>query len=239
MRGVSLEGRGSNTLDSIDLVVRSGEIVAVVALGGNGLEALEDLASGSASPDSGDVLIHDRSACSYSPRELRNGLMAYIPTDREGRGLCPRASVASNVVAGRLSSYSFAAFAAAHAPLDDARAMLGAFGVQAWERRRVDTLSGGNRQRVVAARELHGAASVVVAANPAQGLDRSSRTALFARFASMRDEGSAILILSSDPEDAAELADRSFVLYRGCLKAFDSADPVDCGLSAALTGAVQ
>jgi len=239
MRGVSLAGRGSNTLDSIDLVVRSGEIVTVVALGGNGLEALEDLASGSARPDSGEVLVQGRSVCSYTPRELRSGLMAYIPTDREGRGLCSRASVASNVVAGRLFSYSFAGFAAGSAPLADARAMLDGYGVKAWERRRVDTLSGGNRQRVVAARELHGTAAVVIAANPAQGLDKSSRTALFARLSAMRDQGSGVLILSSDPEDAAELADRSFVLYRGRLKAFDRSGSADSGLSAALTGAVS
>ncbi len=238
MRGVSLTRRGSNTVDNLDLVVRSGEIVAVVALGGNGLEALEDLASGSALPDSGEVLVYDRSVCSYTARELRSGLMAYMPTDREGRGLCSRSSVASNVIAGRLFSYSFAGFAAGYVPLDDARAMLGSFGVNAWERRRIDTLSGGNRQRVVAARELHDGADVVVAANPAQGLDKKSRAALFARLTNMRDEGSAVLILSSDPEDALELADRSFALYRGRLKAFSGENSADAGLSAALTGAV-
>ena len=239
LRGVSRAGHGSNTLDGIDLVVRSGEIVAVVALGGNGLETLEDLASGSVRPDSGAVLLQDRTVCSYTPRELRSGLMAYLPTDREGRGLCSRASVASNVIAGRLFSYTSTSFAAGRAPLDDARAMLGAFGVRAWERRRVDTLSGGNRQRVVAARELHGPASVVIAANPAQGLDHPSRAALFARLSAMRDEGSAVLILSSDPEDALELADRSFALYRGCLRAFDGSASSESGLSAALTGAVS
>lgn len=237
MRGVSLAGRGADSLNGVDLVVRSGEIVTVVALGGNGLEALEDLASGSARPDSGEVLVGGRNVCLYAPRELRGGLMAYIPTDREGRGLCPKASVASNAIAGRLFSYSSPEFAGGRAPLDDARAMLGAFEVRAWERRRVDTLSGGNRQRVVAARELHGPATVVIAANPAQGLDKSSRAVLFARLSRMRDEGSAVLLLSSDPEDSAELADRSFVLYRGRLRAFDGSTSAETALSAALTGA--
>ncbi len=224
-------------MNGVDLVVRSGEIVAVVALGGNGLEALEDLASGSAMPDSGEVLVRGRTVCSYTPRELHRDLMAYIPTDREGRGLCPKASVASNAIAGRLFSYSFSEFAGGRAPLVDARAMLGEFEVRAWERRRVDTLSGGNRQRVVAARELHGPATVVIAANPAQGLDKSSRAALFARLSRMRDEGSAILLLSSDPEDSAELAGRSFVLYRGRLRAIDGSTTAETALSAAMTGA--
>jgi len=239
MRSVSLAGRGADSLDGVDLVVRSGEIVTVVALGGNGLEALEDLASGAASPDAGEVLAMGRSVRSYKPRELRRGVMAYIPTDREGRGLCARASVALNVAAGRLFSYSFTKYALGAAPLDDARTMLDAFKVRAWERRRVDTLSGGNRQRVVAARELSGRSDIVVASNPAQGLDRASRTALFERLARMRDEGSAVLVLSSDPEDAAELADRSFALYRGRLKSLDNSGSDESALSSALTGAAS
>lgn len=239
MRNVSMSGRGANTLEGLNLAVRSGEIVAVIALGGNGLETLEDLASGSVQPDSGEVLVLGRKVCLFTPRELRTGLMAYIPTDREKRGLCPRASVASNVLANRLFSYSCPGFVAGMVPLDDAKVMLAAFGVKAWERRRVDSLSGGNRQRVVVARELFGSASVVIAANPAQGLDKSSRAALFERLSTMRDEGSAILVLSSDPEDAMELADRSLVLYRGRLKTFDDTASLDSSLSAALTGAAS
>ncbi|PKL26548.1 MAG: heme ABC transporter ATP-binding protein [Spirochaetae bacterium HGW-Spirochaetae-3] len=236
LRSVTLSRRGSDSLDGADLVVRKGEVVAVVALGGNGLDALEDVAAGVVGPDSGDVLVLGKDIHSYPPRILRSGVMAYIPTDREGRGLCAKASVALNAIAGRLRGYSFADFALGRAPLADADALLASFDVKNGGRRRVDTLSGGNRQRVVAARELDGPADVVVAANPTQGLDRSSRAALLSRLAEMRDEGSAVLLLSSDPEDASELADRSFVLYRGRLKALSGPGSDDSAIAAALTG---
>ncbi|MBU0929123.1 MAG: ATP-binding cassette domain-containing protein [Spirochaetes bacterium] len=235
LRGVSLGGRGADRLDGADLVVRSGEIVAVIALGGNGLEALEAVACGEAEPDSGEALVRGRPVRSYARRELVSGVMAYIPTDREGRGLCAKASVALNAVARRLPSYSFREFAAGEAPLADAGAILSAFNVRNWPRRRIDTLSGGNRQRVVVARELERQASLVIAANPAQGLDGSSRAALFSRLSEMRAAGSAVLILSSDPEDASAVADRSFALYRGRLKAVGPAD--ESAIAAALTGA--
>lgn len=237
IRGVSLGGRGSGSLHRVDLTVRSGEIVSVVALGGNGLESLEDIAAGVVGPDEGDVLVKGRPLAKWPRRELRSRVMAYLPTDRENRGLSPKASVAMNAVAGRLFDYSFAEFAAGSSPLTDAGRMLGEFGVANWKGRRVDTLSGGNRQRVVASRELSGDAELVVAANPAQGLDRGSRSRLLSRLAAMRDSGSAVLLLSSDPDDAAELADRSFALYRGRLTPIERTGSFDAAFSEALTGA--
>ncbi|MCP5454195.1 MAG: ATP-binding cassette domain-containing protein [Spirochaetaceae bacterium] len=237
IRGVSQRARGSGSLLRVDLTVRSGEIVSVIALGGNGLETLEDIAAGILSPDEGDVLVKGRPLPEWPRRELRSRVMAYLPTDRENRGLSPKASVAMNAVAGRLFDYSFAEFAAGARPLADAASMLGGFGVANWKGRRVDTLSGGNRQRVVASRELSGGAEIVVAANPAQGLDRGARSRLFSRLAAMRDSGSAVLLLSSDPDDAAELADRSFALYRGRLIPVERGDSFEDAFSKALTGA--
>ncbi len=232
LRGVRLSGAEKGALD---LVVRSGETVAVVALGGNGLEALEAVASGEREPEEGDVLALGRPLRGIPRRELRSALMAYVPTDREGAGLCAKASVGLNAIASDLFAFTFRDFALASAPLAEAGRRLSAGGVRAWENRRAETLSGGNRQRVVAARELGGSPPVVVAANPAQGLDAASRAALFERLAELRDSGSAVLILSSDPEDAAR-ADRGFALYRGSLK------PLEPGMdeaAAALTGAAR
>lgn len=237
MHDVSVSGLGDDSLSGIELCVRSGEIVSVLALGGNGLEALERVAVGIARPDHGDVLVQGKDIASYPASRLRSGIMAYIPTDREGAGLCSKASVASNAVAGRLWDYSFAQYARGHKPLDDAERMLDSFGVNKWKKRRVDTLSGGNRQRTVAARELSRPASIVVASNPAQGLDGASRAMLFARLTAMRDEGTAVLVLSSDPADAAELADRSFTLYRGRLSGLAGNSSDASSLASALTGA--
>ena len=94
------------------------------------------------------------------------------------------------------------------------------------------TLSGGNRQRVVIARELDGHASLVIAANAAQGLAAGARRLLAQRLAAMRDAGSAVLVLTSDPADTVGLPDRSYALYRGKL----APTSLDVALSGALTG---
>jgi len=237
LTGVTVQKTGISSLDSIDLEVREGEIVAVIALGGNGLDTFEDVVTGIRVPDSGSVRVLDRELESCPPRELRSRILAYLPTDREGRGLCPKASVASNVMAGRVSDYSFSEYAGGMIPLSDAAALLASFGVQKWEKRRIDTMSGGNRQRVVAARELDGFSPLVIAANPAQGLDPSARSLLFSRLSSLRDQGSAVLILTSDPEDAAETADRTFTLYRGQLRELSDGEAGGFSIASALTGA--
>jgi len=233
--GISPNPRSAEVRRGVEAYLSSG-CDAVVALGGNGLEALEAIASGALPPDAGEVLALGRPLASIPGRELRTSLMAYLPTDREGAGLCGKASVGLNAIASRLFDYSFLDFALGARPLADAERIVDSLGVRAWRRRRVDTLSGGNRQRVVAARELEGSPPIIVAANPTQGLDAAARAVLLARLAELRDGGSAVLLLSSDPDDAASLADRSFALYRGGLSPLE---PGRASVSAALTGAAR
>jgi len=210
MHGVSTRRRGAASLVNIELAVRAGEVVVVVALGGNGLDSLEDAATGIVHPDHGHVEVLGRDIHSIEQRELRTRILAYLPTDREGRGLCGRSSVAANAIAKRLPYYTFSEYMDGRKPHEEADAILDSFAVTNWERRRVDTLSGGNRQRVVAGRELCSQLPLVIAANPAQGLDSSARSMLFGRLRAMRDAGSGVLVLTSDPEDALDLADRTF-----------------------------
>lgn len=238
MRGVNTTRRGIVALADINLEVRAGEVVVVVALGGNGLDSLEDAAAGLIHPEGGHIEVLGRDMRSINPRELRTRLVAYLPTDREGRGLCGRSSVAMNAIAKSLPRYGFAEYADGSKPHADAAAILESFMLTHWERRRVDTLSGGNRQRVVAGRELSGKPALVIAANPAQGLDSSARSMLFGRLRAMCDAGSAVLVLTSDPEDALDLADRTFSLYRGSLRLLDRLGADASSLAGAITGAM-
>jgi simple sugar transport system ATP-binding protein len=239
LRDVSMKAPSGSAFDAIqdlNLVVRAGEVVGVVALGGNGLDVLEDLASGLIPPDRGEILIHGRPMAGLDARQLRTALMAYLPTDRDQRGLCGTTRVKDNLVAKRLQTYSFISFARGVEPDKDADQLLASFGIKGSTSQMVPTLSGGNKQRLVAARELDGARPVVLAANPAQGLDMAARTLLFQRLRSARDDGAAVLLLSSDPEDLADLADRSFALYRGRLFPVESGHLHGGGLASILTG---
>ncbi|MFH2113609.1 MAG: ATP-binding cassette domain-containing protein, partial [Spirochaetota bacterium] len=242
LRNVSMRAPSGSTFDAIqdlNLVVRSGEVVGVVALGGNGLDVLEDLASGLAHPDRGAILVQGQTLTSIDPRKLRTAIMAYLPTDRESRGLCGSSMVKDNLVSKRLQNYGFAAFARGLVLDKDADRLLASFGIKGDRNQAVLTLSGGNKQRLVAARELDGSRPVVLAANPAQGLDMAARNLLLQRLRTARDAGAAVLLLTSDPEDLADLADRSFALYRGRLFPVDKGNLHDGRLASLLTGALS
>ena len=123
LRDVSRKAPSGSAFDAIvdlNLAVRSGEVVGVVALGGNGLDVLEDLASGLTQPDRGEIRVSGQLMASIDPRCLRTVLMAYLPTDREQRGLCGSARVKENLVSKRLHDYSFASFARGIEPENDA-----------------------------------------------------------------------------------------------------------------------
>ncbi len=235
LRGALL-GDGPGGL-AVDLVVRAGEAVGVVALAGNYLDALEELAVGLRPAGRGQALLLGRDFASYDTEELYTKLLAYLPTDREGRGLSGRSTLQDNLLAKRLASYSFSAFALQRAPARDAAALAQGFKVKGRLCRPADSLSGGNRQRLVAARELEGSPALVVAANPAQGLDPAGRSQIMRRLAELRSGGAAVLLLSNDPEDLAELADRGFALYRGRLSALEADEFEASSLASLLTGA--
>ena len=239
-RNVSMKAPSGSTFDAIqdlNLVVRSGEVVGVVALGGNGLDVLEDLASGLIQPDRGAILVQGQTLSGIDPRKLRTAIMAYLPTDREYRGLCSSTTVKCNLVSKRLQNYGFTAFARGLLQDKDADRLRETFGIKGGKDQAVPTLSGGNKQRLVAARELDGYRPVVLAANPAQGLDMAARTLLFQRLRAARDAGAAVLLLTSDPEDLADLADRSLALYRGRLFPVNNVNLHDGRLASILTGA--
>ena len=240
-RDVSMKAASGSSFDAIqgvNLAVHSGEIVGVVALGGNGLDVLEDLACGLTKPDFGSLQIMGQAFAEIPIRRLRSVIMAYLPTDREQRGLCLSAKVKDSLVSKRLQAYGFLPFVGGQVLDKDANQLMASFGIKGDKDQPVMTLSGGNKQRLVAARELDGFRPVILAANPAQGLDMAARTLLLQRLKSARDDGSAVLLLTSDPEDLADLADRSFALYRGKLISVENSSLQDGNLASILTGAL-
>ncbi len=234
-----LEFRGAMTAGGagLDLTVRSGEIVGVAALEGNSLDELEDLAAGVTVPGARQLFLRGRELHGDGRDAAARREVAYLPTDREGRGLSARSPARDNLLASRLRGYSPRAYAGRKRPREDAAGLAAAFGIRGDLSRPADALSGGNRQRLVAARELDGRPGLVIAANPAQGLDPAARASVFRRLLELREQGSAVLLLSQDPLDLAELADRSFILYRGRLSPIPPEGLQEGRLSSLLTGA--
>lgn len=215
-RGAVLRDSDRVTLRDLDFEVRRGEVYGVAALAGNGLGALEDLAGGWRTCDRGVVELLGRDLSEWQRDRLRATVLSYLPTDRDGRGLCLGATILENLVArgAFLRDWSRSGRAAQRA---EAARLLEAAGVRARLDSPVDVLSGGNRQRVLSARELGAFAPAVLAANPTQGLDPRAQEETWNRLRSLAREGAGILLLTSSVDELFAVADRVAVLYRGRL----------------------
>jgi general nucleoside transport system ATP-binding protein len=211
MRGLRL----APGAEALSLAVKTGEIVAVTALAGNGLGRLEDYASGMLVPAEGEVLVGKRRIESIPRGELRSDLLAYMPSDREARGLCLAAAMRDNILVLRRSEFRFRDWIAGSARDGAARESASARGLAADPRAAVASLSGGNRQRLLLARELDRPRAVLVLAEPFQGLDLAAQAEASALIRELAARGSAVLLLVSKIEEMLDLAHRAIALYRG------------------------
>ncbi|HUX41224.1 MAG TPA: ATP-binding cassette domain-containing protein [Rectinemataceae bacterium] len=188
----------------VDFEVRERETLGVVALAGNGLEELESIAAGLSAPMAGRFELEGRDVRDWPRRQLRSSLAAYVPSDREGRGLALEASIGANLTVLEGSPRRTPGFPPVLGPTGDMR-------------RKATSLSGGNRQRLVLSRELAKPRAFFLLADPSQGLDISGVAELSGIIAARKTEGGAILLLSSSIEETLRLADRIIVLYRGAV----------------------
>jgi general nucleoside transport system ATP-binding protein len=223
----------------LSLGVRPGEVLAVTALAGNGLGLLEDFASGMLVPRSGEVLLGGRRIESLPRDSLRSARMAYMPSDREARGLCLPSSMRDNLLVLRRREFSFRDWLGSSARDRAAREAAFARGLAASPRSPVSSLSGGNRQRLLLARELDRPRSVLVLAEPFQSLDLAAQAEASSMIRDLAGRGSAVLLLVSKVEEIMGVADRAIALYRGEI-AFEGpmeGEATARALLAAMTGA--
>jgi ABC-type uncharacterized transport system ATPase subunit len=223
----------------LTLSIRPGEVLGVVALAGNGLGSLEDLASGMLSPPSGEILAGGDGIDTLDRGRLRSELLAYMPSDREARGLCLPVSVRDNLLV--LRRREFRARAWIGASIRDAAAREASFSVDlvADPRSPAAALSGGNRQRLLLARELDRPRPVLILAEPFQGLDLAAQAEAAALVRALAARGSAVLLLGSNVEDILGVADRVAALYRNEL-VYEGANEGEASareLLSAMTGA--
>lgn len=214
--GLAIEGlRLVPDAEPLSLFARPGEVLAVTAFAGNGLAELEAYASGMRAPMEGRVLIDGEDLRLSKRGELRADKLAYAASDRERFGICRSATIRDNALALRRGEFRDLDWIVARRLDKAARAMVGDFHIEGDVRAAASTLSGGNRQRLLLARELDRPRSVVLLAEPLQGLDLRSRKEAASRIRAIAADGSAVLVLTSSVEDALDLADRVVTLYRG------------------------
>ncbi len=215
-----LDPAGSVVVDRVDLTVRSGEIVAIAGVQGNGQTELTETILGLTEPLHGSIRLSGKELVGTSvKRRLRSGL-GFVPEDRSTSGVISSFSVAENFV---LDLYDTKPFAKAGTVLpgvvvENARTRAEEFDVRLTDvTDPISTLSGGNQQKVVVAREMSRPLKVLVASQPTRGVDVGSIEFIHNRLVAERDGGTAILLVSSELDEAMALADRIAVMYRGSI----------------------
>jgi simple sugar transport system ATP-binding protein len=216
------DDRGSITVDGVDLEVRAGEILGIAGVQGNGQRELVEAITGMRPKVAGRVEIGGVDATRMTPREITELGVGHIPEDRGKHGLVEQFTIADNMVLNRFrrSPFSKRMLLQRSAIEDDAVELVQDFDVRTPSIDvTVDTLSGGNQQKVIVARELSHAVKMLVAAQPTRGLDVGSIEFIHRRIIELRDGGAAVLLVSAELDEILSLSDRIAVMYRGKLVA--------------------
>ena len=221
------DDRHEMAVKGVDLEVRAGEIVVIAGVQGNGQTELVEAMTGLRTPDSGTITIAGQHVEKASPRKISDLGVAHIPEDRGRDGLISQMTVAENYI---LDSYHQAPYSKWGIFDLDAVRERAAQGVEDFDIRTpsIDTLagslSGGNQQKVVVAREFSVPVKLVVAAQPTRGLDVGSIEYIHRRLVEQRDAGAAILIVSTELDEVLAVGDRIAVMFDGKIVGILSGD---------------
>jgi general nucleoside transport system ATP-binding protein len=212
------DGRGNVAVDGVSLEVRAGEILGIAGVEGNGQTELIEALTGLRRAEAGRIVLDGRDVTQAMPRTLVDAGLAHVPEDRHKHGLVLAHPLAENLV---LSRYDRAPFARGLRILfrriwDFARRLVGDFDIRAPSVTvPAGTLSGGNQQKAVVARELSRPVRLLVAAQPTRGVDVGSTEFIHRKIVEARDNGAAVLLVSAELDEVLSLSDRVAVLYRG------------------------
>ena len=224
---VVADDRGLQAVAGVDLEVRAGEVVGVAGVQGNGQTELVEAIMGLRPVASGTVTLDGAVVNAWSTRQFLDAGVGYIPEDRAVDGLIREFSVAENLVldvyhqkpyGSKFSLNPDAINSGATEKIDkfDIRTRTAGYAV--------GTLSGGNQQKVIVAREMSRRLKLLVAAQPTRGVDVGSIEFIHKQIIAERDAGAAVLVVSSELDEVLSLADRIAVMYRGKILAIVGPD---------------
>ncbi len=218
-------------VNGISFGVRAGEILGVAGVQGNGQTELCEALMGLRPTVSGRVALNGRDLTHATPRQRLHAGFAYVPEDRQEDGLIGDFSVADNMVLDVFDQPPFASGINLNlsAIASNASDRVSEFDVRTTSvNTPVGTLSGGNQQKVILARELGRTHKLLIASQPTRGLDVGSIEFVHGRIVEQRDQGDAVLIVSAELDEIYALADRIAVMYEGKITGFRPPDvPVE------------
>jgi general nucleoside transport system ATP-binding protein len=220
IRGLTVASdRGTVAVDNIDLDVRSGEILGVAGVSGNGQRELAEAVVGlrDAAPGS-SILVNDLQAVGANTRDIRNAGLAYVPEERMKDGAIGDFTVSENImlIDHANERYLRHGFLRRGAIQEQCQRLIDEFAVKTPTLETpTSNLSGGNIQKVILARELDTRPTVLIAAQPTRGVDIGAAEYIHARLIEQRSAGTAALVISEDLDELLGLADRIAVMFEG------------------------
>jgi simple sugar transport system ATP-binding protein len=215
-----LDDREQRAVDHVSFEVRAGEILAIAGVQGNGQTELAEAILGlrSIHSNEGDISISGSSVRGKSVRSILEKGVGYVPEDRQKNGLVSEFSIAENLM---LNGSFTKPYAKGLGIAFGTRARLAEERVKEFDVRTTSSLtpagklSGGNQQKVVLARELSREVELLIVSQPTRGVDVGSIEFIHERLVQERNEGKAVLLISTELDEVLALADRIAVMYRG------------------------
>jgi general nucleoside transport system ATP-binding protein len=218
LRDISTSGSERRRLKGLSLDVRAGEIVGVAGVAGNGQRELADVIAGVLAPLGGTIEVDGKTIDRLDPRLAQAMGIGRIPEDRMGMGLLTQSPLADSMALPRIRQAPFSrhGLLARRAIRKFAEAEIARYGIRAaGPLVRTGTLSGGNLQKALLARELAFDPLVVLAAQPTRGLDVGATQFVHGKFLELRAAGRGLIVISEDLEELFQLADRLVVMSGG------------------------
>ena len=216
------DARGQVAVNGITFAIAPGEILGIAGVEGNGQTELVEALTGLRPAQGGQVWLEERPMLNARARALVHAGLGHIPEDRHKYGLVLSYPIADNLI---LSSYDQPPFAQGPVRQDGPIAAFAARLIRRFDirtpsaRTPASSLSGGNQQKVIVARELSRSLRLLIAAQPTRGLDVGSIEFIHRQILEERSQGRAVLLVSAELDEILALADRIGVMYRGKLVA--------------------
>jgi simple sugar transport system ATP-binding protein len=215
---VSTGGSGSGSLKAVSLTLRQGEIVGIAGVSGNGQRELADVVAGVLAPTAGTIAVNGEAVPRPSPRAMQAHRVGRVPEDRMTTGMIGALPLGESMVLPWIGSPPFS-----RGGLID-RAAIRRFATEQIARfdirtsgpdARTGTLSGGNLQKALLAREIARDPTILLAAQPTRGIDVGATEFIHGQFLALRARGGVVLLISEDLEEIFALSDRIAVMYGG------------------------
>ncbi len=210
--------RGGDSVDGVSLEVRAGEILGIAGVAGNGQDDLVEAVMGLRQPRAGSITLDGEDVTQDGPRDLHGKKVAFVPADRQRFGLVLSFPLTDNLV---LTDYYMEPYSRGIVRDEAAIAKRAGEAIEQYDVRTpsatvtAGTLSGGNQQKLIVAREFDRDLKLLVLDQPTRGLDVGSIEFIHKQIIRKRDAGTAVLLVSAELDEVLEISDRIAVMYRG------------------------